>query len=32
VTVPLHPAVAIGTLKNILRQAQMGVDEFIAAL
>lgn len=32
VTVPLHPAVAVGTLKNILRQEQMDVDEFIAAL
>lgn len=32
VTVPLHPAVAIGTLRNILRQAQTGVDDFIAAL
>ena len=32
VTVPLHPSVAPGTLKSILRQAQIDIDEFIAAL
>lgn len=32
VTVPLHTAVVPGTLKAILRQSGMTVDEFIAAL
>jgi predicted RNA binding protein YcfA (HicA-like mRNA interferase family) len=31
-TVPLHPAVAPGTLRSILRQAQISVDDFISAL
>jgi predicted RNA binding protein YcfA (HicA-like mRNA interferase family) len=31
VTVPLHPALAPGTLKNILRQAKISVDEFADA-
>jgi predicted RNA binding protein YcfA (HicA-like mRNA interferase family) len=32
VTVPLHAAVAPGTLKAILRQCGITVDEFIEAL
>ncbi|MBY0503252.1 MAG: type II toxin-antitoxin system HicA family toxin [Bryobacteraceae bacterium] len=32
VTVPLHTTVAPGTLRSILRQAQISVDEFTAAL
>jgi predicted RNA binding protein YcfA (HicA-like mRNA interferase family) len=32
VTVPLHAVVAPGTLKAILRQSGIMVDEFIAAL
>jgi predicted RNA binding protein YcfA (HicA-like mRNA interferase family) len=32
VTVPLHAALAPGTLKSILRQAGITVDDFIAAL
>jgi predicted RNA binding protein YcfA (HicA-like mRNA interferase family) len=30
--VPLHDEIAIGTLRSILRQAGVGVDEFLAAL
>jgi predicted RNA binding protein YcfA (HicA-like mRNA interferase family) len=32
VTVPAHMAVAPGTLKSILRQAQISIDEFVEAL
>jgi len=32
VPVPLHSSVAPGTLKNILRQAQITVDEFVSRL
>ncbi len=30
--VPLHKEIAIGTLRGILRQAKVSVDEFISAL
>ena len=32
VTVPLHTSVAPGTLKNILRQAQITIDDLVAGL
>jgi len=32
VTVPLHAAVAPGTLKAILRQSGMTIDEFIETI
>jgi predicted RNA binding protein YcfA (HicA-like mRNA interferase family) len=32
VTVPRHTSVAPGTLKSILRQAQIGIEDFVAAL
>jgi predicted RNA binding protein YcfA (HicA-like mRNA interferase family) len=32
VTVPLHPEVAFGTLRRILRDAAISVDELLAAL
>ena len=31
-TAPLHAAVAAGTLKSVLRQAKVSVDEFTGAL
>lgn len=30
--VPLHNELAVGTLRGILRQAQVGVDEFLQCL
>jgi hypothetical protein len=30
--VPMKPAVAVGTLASILRQAQIGLEEFLNAL
>ena len=32
VTVPLHPELARGTLRSILRTTEIDVDDFIAAL
>jgi len=32
VTVPLHPSVAPGTLRSILRQVQISVDDLAVAL
>ncbi|MCA1810445.1 MAG: type II toxin-antitoxin system HicA family toxin [Halobacteriales archaeon] len=32
VTVPMKPAIAVGTLASILRQADLGVGEFLGAL
>ncbi len=32
VTVPLHEALAPGTLRSILRQAALAVDDFVGAL
>jgi predicted RNA binding protein YcfA (HicA-like mRNA interferase family) len=32
VTVPLHTEIAFGTLRRILRDAAISVDEFLAAL
>lgn len=30
--VPLHQELKIGTLRGILRQAKVGIDEFVASL
>jgi predicted RNA binding protein YcfA (HicA-like mRNA interferase family) len=32
VTIPNHKTIAVGTLKNILRQAGVSVEEFVAQL
>jgi predicted RNA binding protein YcfA (HicA-like mRNA interferase family) len=32
VTIPLHPAIAFGTLRRILRDAAISVDELLSAL
>jgi predicted RNA binding protein YcfA (HicA-like mRNA interferase family) len=32
VTIPNHKAIAVGTLKSILRQAGVSVEEFVAKL
>jgi predicted RNA binding protein YcfA (HicA-like mRNA interferase family) len=32
VTVPLHPTIAIGTLRRILRDAQIAIDELLTRL
>jgi predicted RNA binding protein YcfA (HicA-like mRNA interferase family) len=32
VTVPLHPFLKVGTLRAILRQSRVGLDDFLKAL
>lgn len=32
ITVPMHRLVAVGTLQNILRQAGLGLEEFLDSL